>query len=53
MTERLRLPEDWKELSGGYNKVVYGDILSEAIGLERIREKSPRFHQWITCLENI
>ncbi len=37
----------------GYNKVVYGDILSEAIGLNRIREKSPRFNSWITRLENI
>lgn len=37
----------------GYNKVVYGDIISEAIGLERIREKSPRFNNWITRLENI
>lgn len=37
----------------GYNKVVYGDILSEAIGLLRIRDKSPRFNSWITKLENI
>lgn len=37
----------------GYNKVVYGDILAEAIGLKRIREKSPRFNNWITRLENI
>ena len=37
----------------GYNKVVYGDILSEAIGLARIRAKSPRFHSWITTIENL
>lgn len=37
----------------GYNKVVYGDILSEAIGLYRIRSKSPRFNNWINKLENI
>lgn len=37
----------------GYNKIVYGDIISEAIGLKRIREKSPRFNNWITHLENI
>ncbi len=37
----------------GYNKVVYGDIISEAIGLERIRAKSPRFNNWVTRLENI
>lgn len=37
----------------GYNKVVYGDILSEAIGLARIRSKSPRFNQWISKLESV
>ena len=37
----------------GYNKVVYGDILSEAIGLTRIRAKSPRFNSWITTIENL
>ncbi len=37
----------------GYNKVVYGDILSEAIGLTQIRSKSPRFNSWITLLENL
>ena len=37
----------------GYNKVVYGDILAEAIGLIRIRSKSPRFNNWISILENI
>ena len=31
----------------GYNKVVYGNILAEAIGLERMREKSPRFNAWL------
>jgi hypothetical protein len=37
----------------GYNKVVYGDIISEAIGVDRIRAKSPRFNQWIIKLEAI
>jgi hypothetical protein len=37
----------------GYNKIVYGDILSETIGLERIRAKSPRFNNWITRLETL
>lgn len=37
----------------GYNKVVYGDILSEAIGLERIRAKSPRFNNWLLRIEKI
>lgn len=42
-----------KRIIKGYNKVVYGDIISEAIGLERIRAKSPRFNNWITQLEKI
>lgn len=37
----------------GYNKVIYGDIIAEAIGLERIRTKAHRFNNWITNLENI
>jgi len=37
----------------GYNKVVYGDILAEAIGLERIRSKSPRFHNWVSTIESL
>ena len=37
----------------GYNKIVYGDILAEAIGLERIREKSPRFNGWISKIESL
>jgi hypothetical protein len=37
----------------GYRKVVYGDILAEAIGLANIRQKCPRFHQWLTKLEQI
>ena len=42
-----------KRLIKGYNKIVYGAILAEAIGLERIRHKSPRFNQWIENLENV
>lgn len=37
----------------GYNKIVYGDILASAIGLNRMRNKSPRFNQWIQKLEDI
>ncbi len=37
----------------GYNKVIYGDILAEAIGLNRIRQKSPRFDNWIKILEQL
>jgi hypothetical protein len=37
----------------GYNKIVYGAILAESIGLTKIRSKSPRFNDWITKLESI
>jgi hypothetical protein len=37
----------------GYNKIVYGSILAESIGLQKIRAKSPRFNNWITKLENL
>lgn len=37
----------------GYNKIVYGSILADSIGLIRIRAKSPRFNNWITILENL
>lgn len=36
-----------------YDKVVYGSILAEDIGLENIRAKSPRFNAWIAQLESI
>lgn len=37
----------------GYNKIVYGNILAEAIGLDKIKAKSPRFNEWIKKLEKI
>lgn len=37
----------------GYNKVLYGSLLSSEIGLDTIREKCPRFNQWIGSLEKI
>lgn len=37
----------------GYNKVVYGNILAENIGLTRIRSKCPHFNAWINQIENI
>lgn len=37
----------------GYNKVLYGSLLSSEIGLDTIREKCPRFNQWIERLEKI
>jgi len=36
----------------GYNKVVYGNIIAEAIGLDKIRAKSPRFNNWLNVLES-
>ncbi len=37
----------------GYDKIVYGNILAEAIGLENIKKKSPRFKNWIKQIENL
>lgn len=35
----------------GYNKIVYGNILAESIGLPSIRSKCPRFNSWLSRLE--
>lgn len=35
----------------GYNKIVYGSILAELIGIEMIRSKCPLFNEWIAALE--
>lgn len=37
----------------GYNKIVHGNILAEAIGLHQIVAKSPRFSEWIEKMEGI
>jgi hypothetical protein len=37
----------------GYNKIVYGNILAEAIGIEKLRQKSTRFNNWLTKFEQI
>lgn len=37
----------------GYNKVVYGNYLAESIGLNKIRERCPRFNQWIESLTSV
>ena len=37
----------------GYNKIVYGNIIAETIGLEVIRSKCPRFNEWLTQLESL
>jgi hypothetical protein len=36
-----------------YNKIVYGNVLAESIGLQNIRNKCPRFNTWITKLTSI
>lgn len=42
-----------ENLIKGYNKIVYGCIIAENIGLSKMRKKSPRFNHWITILENL
>ncbi len=42
-----------KRLIRGYNKIVYGTILADSIGLTRIRNKSPRFNKWLEQIENL
>lgn len=42
-----------KRIIKGYHKIVYGNILFDAIGLQNIRSKSPRFNNWIKLLEDI
>ncbi len=36
----------------GYTKTLYGHYFAEAIGIERIRAKAPRFNQWIKKIIN-
>jgi hypothetical protein len=37
----------------GYNKPLYGHYFAEAIGIDKIRKKSPRFNDWIEKLITI
>lgn len=37
----------------GYNKVVYGNYLADAIGLKKIRSRSNRFNSWMHKIENL
>ncbi|MCY4560984.1 MAG: DUF4276 family protein [Flavobacteriaceae bacterium] len=37
----------------GYNKIVHGCILAEAIGLDQMREKNPHFHEWLNKIERL
>jgi hypothetical protein len=42
-----------KRIIKGYNKPLYGHYFAEAIGIERIRAKCPRFSKWIEELSKI
>lgn len=42
-----------EKLIKGYRKVLYGNSIAETIGLQNMRNKSPRFNQWLTKLENL
>lgn len=42
-----------KRIIKGYNKIVYGNILAEEIGLTGIRSKCPRFNDWIGRINDI
>jgi Domain of unknown function (DUF4276) len=37
----------------GYNKILYGHYFAEAIGLDKIRNKSPRFNKWMNIIQAI
>lgn len=37
----------------GYNKIVYGNIIADQIGLQKIREKCPLFNEWLIKLEEL
>jgi Domain of unknown function (DUF4276) len=41
-----------KRIIKGYNKPLYGHYFAEAIGIENIRTKSPRFDKWIEKIIN-
>ena len=45
-----------KRLEGAlrfYDKVLHGPLAIEGIGLPKLRAKCPRFHAWITRLEEL
>lgn len=41
------------KLCKGYRKVVMGKTISEAIGIQTIRQKCPHFDNWITKIEQL
>jgi len=40
-------------LHPGYNKVVDAKLIAEEIGLEKIRNECPHFHEWLCKLEGL
>ena len=42
-----------KRIISGYNKVVFGSMIAQEIGLKSIRKKAPRFNDWINKMEGI
>jgi Domain of unknown function (DUF4276) len=42
-----------ERIISGYNKVLYGHYFAEAIGLDKIIGKSPRFNEWLNKIEKI
>ncbi|BAU53396.1 hypothetical protein MgSA37_01564 [Mucilaginibacter gotjawali] len=42
-----------KRIIEGYNKILYGHYFAEAIGLDKIRNKSPRFNNWLNAIEKL
>ncbi|HVA97509.1 MAG TPA: DUF4276 family protein [Bacteroidia bacterium] len=41
-----------KRIIKGYNKPLYGHYFAEAIGIDQIRAKSPRFDKWVEKIIN-
>lgn len=37
----------------GYNKIVYGNIIAENIGIDNMRKKCVHFNEWIKAIESI
>jgi hypothetical protein len=42
-----------KKIIRNYDKVLHGTLLAQEIGLTKIREKCPRFNNWILQIENL
>jgi len=36
-----------------YDKVLHGSLISETIGLNKLRQECPHFDKWVSCLEHL